>query len=134
MKSIWTKTYERKSRHGMFCHTFLEKKGEAVARGYVQANQAAVEEYRRLIRQEGIDCDFMETDAYVYSRDQEKLKRETEAAIRLGIPASMAKEIEIPVSCAGAVRFPSGSTKVICCWAGEVTAPETEGKTAALRR
>ena len=65
MKSIWTKTYERKSRHGMFCHT---------------------------------------------------------------------KDIEIPVSCAGAVRFPSGSTKVICCWAGEVTAPETEGKTAALRR
>ena len=164
MKSIWTKTYERKSRptlegtveadvavigagitgiltawqleeagvhavvleadqigsgqtgnttakitsqHGMFCHTFLEKKGEAVARGYVQANQAAVEEYRRLIRQEGIDCDFMETDAYVYSRDQEKLKRETEAAIRLGIPASMVKNIEIPVSCAGAVRFPS---------------------------
>ena len=86
------------SQHGMFCHTFLEKKGEAVARGYVQANQAAVEEYRRLIRQEGIDCDFMETDAYVYSRDQEKLKRETEAAIRLGIPASMVKNIEIPVS------------------------------------
>lgn len=32
-------------QHGMFCHTFLEKKGKEKAEKYIQANQAAAEEY-----------------------------------------------------------------------------------------
>ena len=36
----------------------------------------------------------------------DKLKQETEAARRLGIHAAYEEQIEIPVSCAGAVRFP----------------------------
>ncbi len=94
------------SQHGLFCRTFIEKKGEEPARKYVQANQAAVEEYKRIIRKECIDCDLLESAAYVYSVDSEKLKRETEAAQRLGINASFEEQIEIPVSCAGAVCFP----------------------------
>ena len=95
------------AQHGMFCHSFIEKKGEEAARKYVQANQAAVEEYRRIIRKECIDCDLTQSDAYVYSTDGEKLRQETEAAQKLGIHASYEKQIEIPISCAGAVRFPS---------------------------
>ena len=94
------------SQHGMFCHTFIEKKGEETAEKYVQANQSAVEEYKRIVREEKIDCDLRETDAYVYSMDGEKLRQETEAAQKLGINASFESQIEIPVSCAGAVRFP----------------------------
>lgn len=94
------------SQHGMFCRTFIDKKGEKTARGYVQANQAAVEEYKRLISAEGIDCDLTESDSFVYSSDRGKLERELEAARRLGIDASFEKQIEIPVLCAGAVRFP----------------------------
>lgn len=37
------------SQHGMFCNRFLEKKGEEKARNYVQANQDAVEEYKRIL-------------------------------------------------------------------------------------
>lgn len=48
------------SQHGMFCRTFLEKKGEETARKYLQANQAAVEEYKRIIREKNIDCDLTE--------------------------------------------------------------------------
>ena len=94
------------AQHGMFCRSFLEKKGEETARQYVRANQKAVEEYQRIIHAEQIDCDLVQTDAYVYSEDEEKLKLETEAAQKLGIPASFVRQIEIPVSCAGAVRFP----------------------------
>ena len=68
------------SQHGMFCHTFVEKKGEETAEKYVQANQSAVEEYKRIVREEKIDCDLTEADAYVYSMDGEKLRQETEAA------------------------------------------------------
>ena len=92
------------SQHGMFCHTFVEKKGEETAEKYVQANQSAVEEYKRIVREEKIDCDLTEADAYVYSMDGEKLRQETEAAQKLGICASFETQIEIPVSCAGAVR------------------------------
>lgn len=94
------------SQHGIFCHTFIEKKGKETAKLYVQTNQAAVEEYRRIIGKEQIPCDLRVTDSYVYSRNEEKLKKETEAARELGIDASFERQIEIPVPCAGAVRFP----------------------------
>ena len=93
------------SQHGMFCHDFIEKKGRDAAGQYVRANQAAVEEYKRIVEEERIDCDLEEKDSYVYSQDEKKLKDEAEAAAELGIEASFEPRIEIPVSCAGAVRF-----------------------------
>ena len=36
------------SQHGMFCRSFVEKKGKDTAEKYVQANQAAVEEYKKI--------------------------------------------------------------------------------------
>lgn len=95
------------AQHGLFCHTFLEKKGEETARNYVQANQEAVKEYKRIIKEEGINCDLTEADSFVYSSDREKLRQETKAAQRLGIRADLKEQIEIPVPCAGAVCFPN---------------------------
>ena len=94
------------SQHGLFCHTFIEKKGKETAEKYLQANQQAVDEYKRIICEENIDCDLTEADAYVYSSDGGRLRQETEAAQRLGMNASFEPQIEIPVACAGAVRFP----------------------------
>ena len=94
------------SQHGLFCHTFIEKKGKEMAEKYLQANRQAVDEYKRIICEENIDCDLTEADAYVYSSDGERLRQETEAAQRLGMNASFEPQIEIPVACAGAVRFP----------------------------
>lgn len=97
------------SQHGMFCRSFIEKKGKDAARQYVRANQAAVEEYKRIVREERIECDLKETDSYVYAQDEEQLKSEAEAALELGIEASFEApgegRIEIPVSCAGVVKF-----------------------------
>ena len=93
------------SQHGMFCRDFIEKKGKDAARQYVRANQAAVEEYKRIIREEEIDCDLEETDSYVYSQEGEKLKSEAGAALELGIDAAYERQVEIPAVCAGAVKF-----------------------------
>ena len=57
-----------------------KRKAETRQRQYVRANQAAVEEYKRIIQKEGIDCDLEEKDSYVYSQDEKKLKDEAEAA------------------------------------------------------
>lgn len=94
------------AQHGLFCSRLIETKGEEVARNYVQANQTAVEAYKRMIREEDIDCDFRESDAYVYSQDEDKIRKEVEAAKILGIHASIENHLEIPVSYAGAVCFP----------------------------
>ena len=93
------------SQHGMFCSSFIEKKGKDTAEKYVQANQQAVEEYKKIIRREKIDCDLEEADSFVYFDDEEKLILEAEAAKELGVPSSLERNLEIPVSCAGAVRF-----------------------------
>ena len=60
-------------QHGMFCHTFLEKKGKEKAEKYVRANQAAVKEYWKIVEKEKIDCDLTRTDSYVFSGDGERL-------------------------------------------------------------
>lgn len=93
------------SQHGMFCHTFIGNKGEETARKYVQANQAAVEEYKRIIRERGISCDLRECDSYVYSADGDTLAKEVEAARKLGVDAVLENQISLPVACAGAVCF-----------------------------
>ena len=58
-------------QHGMFCNTFIEKKGMETAEKYVRANQAAVEEYRKIIKEEEIDCELEEQDSYAYSSDED---------------------------------------------------------------
>ncbi len=93
------------SQHGMFCRSFIEKKGRETAEKYVQANQAAVEEYKKIICREKIDCDLEETDSFVYSDDEGSLILEAEAASKLGAPASLVRKLEIPVPCAGGVKF-----------------------------
>ena len=93
------------SQHGMFCYTFIGNKGEETARKYVQANQVAVEEYKRIIRERGISCDLRECDSYVYSADGDTLAKEVEAARKLGVDAVLENQISLPVACAGAVCF-----------------------------
>lgn len=113
------------SQHGLFCSKFIEKKGEETARKYVQANQAAVEEYKKIIQTEGIDCDLRICNAYVYSTDSELLRQEAEAARRLGIHASFEHHVEIPVCCSGAACFPKQAEfhplKFITELAGQLT-------------
>lgn len=93
------------SQHGMFCSEFLERKGKETAEKYVWANEEAVREYKRIVKEKRIECDLEQTDSYVYSSDEEALEKEAAAAVRLGVNASMERKTEIPVACAGAVRF-----------------------------
>ena len=57
-----------------------------MAEHYANANETAIEEYERLIREKGIRCDFARCPAYLYTQARpELLKQETEAAASLGI-------------------------------------------------
>ena len=92
------------SQHGLVYHKLLKRFGPERARKYYDANQRALEEYRRLANR--IDCDFRATDSFVYSMQREKpLEQELDALRRLGIPGDYVERIPLPVETFGAVRF-----------------------------
>lgn len=93
------------SQHGLIYERLRRTAGEAKAEQYAAANEEAIAEYGRLIRERGISCDWEEKAAFLYGDDAEALEREAEAAKKLGLPASFTRKIGIPVPAAGAVRF-----------------------------
>ena len=93
------------AQHGLIYDKLLRTFGAEKARLYLETNQAALEQYRTLCR--GIDCDFEERDAYVYSLSRrDKLEREVKALKQLGFPAEYVRSPALPLQTAGAVRFP----------------------------
>ncbi len=94
------------SQHGLIYGKLLRKFGPEIARGYWQANEAALGKFRDLARE--IDCDFESKDNYIYaSYSREKTEREMEALTKIGIPASYFDDLSIPVPVTGAVMFPN---------------------------
>ena len=109
------------SQHGLKYSRLINEVGEEHARIYAQANEAAIGAYERLVKKEGIDCDFERTAAYLYSLEQEHvspkpekgispdvklvLRAEEAAALRLGIDAFFTRQTALPFPVAGALGF-----------------------------
>ena len=92
-------------QHGLLYARLRRAFGPERARLYLEANRGALGRFRELCRE--IDCDFEEQDAYVYAlSDRRKLDRELEALERLGFRAEFVRTPALPVSTAGAVKFP----------------------------
>lgn len=94
------------AQHGLFYDTLIKNCGREKAGQYAAANQTAVDEYRTLIADKHMDCDYEETASFVYSAfDSEILKKEAAAAQALGLPADFTQRLSLPFPTAGAVRF-----------------------------
>ena len=91
------------SQHGLIYHQLLSKFGPEKARMYLEANEAAIGQYRKL----GIPCSFEEKDAFVYSVDRpERIEKELAALKKIGYGAEYADTLPLPFPVSGAVRFP----------------------------
>ena len=94
------------SQHGLLYHKIIEKYGSDAAGLYLEANETALWEYKKLARD--ILCDFSEENNYVYSLTNErKLEQELAALSKLKYPASLTKNLPLPFSNVGAVTFPN---------------------------
>lgn len=94
------------AQHGLCYDRLLRELGMERARQYAEANMAAIEGFRRIIRQGRMECGFRECGAYLYSgQETEALERELEAALRLGIRARLVKETELPFQVKAALQF-----------------------------
>lgn len=92
------------SQHGFIYEKLINKFGVEKAQMYLQANESALSEYRKLA--EKIPCDFETRDNAVYSvQSREKAEKEMRALIKLGVKAEFNDTIPVPVEIAGAVRF-----------------------------
>lgn len=92
------------AQHGLFCQALLRAVGEKHAQLYVQANLAAVRAFRRMVREEGILCDWEDCPAALYGSERAVLEAEAEAAGRLGLPVTLTADTpELPFETAGAV-------------------------------
>ena len=94
------------AQHGLIYRKLLKNLGPERAKGYLQANLAALDAFRTLCRD--IPCDFEEKDHIVFSRDDRgALEAELAALQELGYPAELAEELGLPFPTVGGVRFPA---------------------------
>lgn len=92
------------SQHGLIYGKLIREFGMETARKYWEANEMAIEEYRKLAGTVG--CDFEQKDNYIYAtEDLSALEAEMKALERLGIPAEFVQELPLPFPTAGAIRF-----------------------------
>lgn len=93
------------SQHGFLYHQLIRRFGTERAQMYLDANESALREYRRLCRD--IDCDFEEKDSCVYSLSgRKKAEQELAALEKLKYPAEFSEALPLPFPVDGAVRFP----------------------------
>lgn len=112
------------SQHGLKYAKLVETVGKERAELYARANQEAIDEYERLIREKKIDCEFTRGLAYLYVDKDEAvssqiapsgqstpteaeavLRKEAKAAKELGIPAFFTTRTELPFPVEAAVCF-----------------------------
>lgn len=94
------------SQHNIIYQKLIQNVGLSQAKLYAAANQTAITEFKNLIQKNSIFCGYKELPAYLYSTTvSEPMRRETEAARKLGIQANFVSEIELPFSIRGAVCF-----------------------------
>lgn len=94
------------SQHNLIYSRLLKELGKEKAEEYARANQEAIEEYEKVIRERQIDCGFLRCPAYLYSlEDGDILKQEGEAARQLGISAEFTTGTALPFPVRGALRF-----------------------------
>lgn len=101
-------TAKLSSQHYLIYDYLIKRHGRAVAQAFADANQNGINEIQSLSQMLDIDCDFSRRDAYVYSRNDDKLdamQAEVAAAQSLGLPASFETTTDLPFAVTGAVKF-----------------------------
>ena len=96
------------SLHSLIYASLIKQQGRDKAQLYGQANQAAIEQIATLVDSLSIDCQFTRAPAYTYTVDPDQrlsIEAEVSAAQSLGLPASLAKDSELPYPIQAAVRF-----------------------------
>ncbi|MGN7359187.1 FAD-dependent oxidoreductase [Paenibacillus sp. SAF-054] len=97
------------AQHGMLYDELLSHFGEEKTQMYYQANRDALDFIRTTASELNIDCDLQTESAFVYMETDEqlqKLQKEFDAYIKLGIPGQWRDKLPIPLNVSGAIEMP----------------------------
>lgn len=93
------------SQHALIYQKIVSQYGSEYAKLYLDSNETAISEYRKLSQK--ISCDFEDKDSYVYlTTATDRLIKEVHILESLNFPATYIEEAGIPVKNMGAVKFP----------------------------
>ncbi|MVO98360.1 FAD-dependent oxidoreductase [Paenibacillus sp. N10] len=94
------------AQHDLTYSEFISHFGEEKTRLYYEANDEALQFVKNTVTELGIDCQFTEEDAYVYTNDDSYIKKiqdEYKAYEKLGIPGAYADAAPLPYETRAAV-------------------------------
>jgi glycine/D-amino acid oxidase-like deaminating enzyme/nitrite reductase/ring-hydroxylating ferredoxin subunit len=86
-------------QHGIIYSPIYEKYGGDFAKQYFQSQLFALEFVKEMVKKESIDCQLAENTAYIYTTEEgykERLEREYEVALELGIDAQLIENPNFP--------------------------------------
>ena len=90
-------------QHGYIYSDILKRYGVAAAKLYYKANNEALQKYQNLCKD--IDCDFKKCASVVFSSDRKKTARELTALGKIGVNASLLRELPLPLTIGGAIEI-----------------------------
>lgn len=96
------------SLHGLIYDYLLTTFGEEKAKVYADSNEWAIKETESIIQQEHLECNYIQGDAYTYTNDDkflEKIEKETAAAQKLGLPATIVNNLTYPFPVNTGIKF-----------------------------
>lgn len=96
------------SQHTLTYARLIDQHGEHKARQYADANQWAIDTVERLATETSADCRFERAPAFVYTTTPDErgsLEAEHRAADRLGLPATLTTDVDLPFPVELALRF-----------------------------
>lgn len=96
------------SLHGIIYQKIAKTYGKEKARQYYQSQQQAIQDYKDVIEECHIDCDFESKSHVMYTVDhRDKLAMEYECVKELGIPAEWIDSSPLPFRIQGGIVFPN---------------------------
>jgi glycine/D-amino acid oxidase-like deaminating enzyme/nitrite reductase/ring-hydroxylating ferredoxin subunit len=87
------------SQHDIHYRQLINIFGEAKAQQYADANQWAIQFAREAVQRHGIECDFVDEPAFIWTDSEDERKtfeEEAEACRKLGLPASVVEVADLP--------------------------------------
>lgn len=89
------------SQHGLFYNYLINSNDKEFAKKYLEANETAIENIKKIIKKENIECDFEMQDAYVFTESENEIQKiETEYDAVQSIDkekCELLKEIDLPL-------------------------------------
>ena len=82
--------------------------GKEYSKKYLEANEEAINNIRKIIQEEQIECELHTQIAYVYATQQDevlKIEKEVDAVKQLGKNAEFVKKLDLPFEIKGAIKF-----------------------------